>query len=78
VILVGPGMEAFGTRAVPDPDLASGMITVFVDNLDAHWVRAKAAGVLLRERPRSGGDRQCTASNPGGHRWTFAEPRESP
>ncbi len=76
VILVGPGMEGFGTRAVADPDMVSAMIYVFVDDLDAHYARATAEGALVREEPHShfGGNRQCTVSDPGGHRWTFAQP----
>jgi len=35
VILVGPGMEFFGTRATPDPDRVSSMTYVFVDDVDA-------------------------------------------
>lgn len=73
-------MEAFGTRAVPDPELESAMIYVYVENLDEHHARAKAAGARIREEPHShfGGNRQYTVSDPGGHRSTFAEPQESP
>jgi uncharacterized glyoxalase superfamily protein PhnB len=76
VILVGPGMEAFGTRPVPDPELVSAMIYVFVDDVDRHFERARAGGAVIREEPHShfGGHRQYTASDPGGHRWTFAVP----
>ena len=78
VILVGPGMEAFGTRAVPDPDSVSTMIYVFVDDVDAHYVRAKEAGAQIRAEPHVhfGGNRQYTATDPGGQRWTFAQPVE--
>ena len=78
VILVGPGMEAFGTRAVPDPERVSAMIYVYVENLDQHYARAKAAGARVWEEPHShfGNNRQYTVSDPGGHRWTFAEPKE--
>lgn len=76
VILVGPGMEVFGTRAVPDPERVSAMIYVYVDDLDAHYARAKAAGARIWAEPNEhfGGNRQYTASDPGGHRWTFAVP----
>jgi len=78
VILVGPGMEAFGTRAVADADHVSTMIYVFVDDVDAHYARAKAAGAMIRAEPHVhfGGNKQYTASDPGGHRWTFAQPVE--
>lgn len=79
VILVGPGMEGFGTRAVPDPELVSTMIYVFVDDVDAHFARARSAGARVWEEPHShfGGNRQYTVSDPGGHRWTFATPDEA-
>jgi len=78
VIFVGPGMEFFGTRGVPDPENVSAMTYVFVENLDAHYARARAAGARIWQEPHDhlGGHRQYTASDPGGHRWTFAQPVE--
>ena len=48
VIFVGPGMEPFGTRAIPDPEFVSTMIYVFVEDVDSHYARAKAAGAQIR------------------------------
>ncbi len=78
VIFVGPGMEAFGTRGVPDPDFISTMVYVFVDDVDAHYTRAKAAGAKIQAEPHVhfGGNKQYTATDPGGHRWSFAQPVE--
>lgn len=78
VILVGPGMKAFGTCAVPNPELVSTMIYVYVNEVDAHYARAKAAGARIWSEPHVhfGGNRQYTASDPGGQRWTFAQPVE--
>ena len=78
VVLVGPGMDAFGSRATPDPDYVSCMIYVFVDDVEAHYAKAKAAGAIVRSEPdiHFGGNRQYTVSDPGGHRWTFAQPVE--
>jgi uncharacterized glyoxalase superfamily protein PhnB len=78
IIFVGPGMEYFGTRAVPDRELVSAMIYVFVEDLEAHYACAKAAGAEIRAEPHVhfGGNLQYTASDPGGHRWTFAQPVE--
>ena len=52
------------------------MFYVYVDDVDAHFDRAKAAGAEIREEPHEhfGGNRQYTVSDPGGHRWTFAQP----
>ena len=80
VILVGPGMEAFGTQAVQDREHISSMTYVFVDDVNAHYARAVAAGAEIRAEPHVhfGGNRQYTASDPGGQRWTFAQPVQNP
>jgi len=81
VIFVGPGMEPFGTRGTPDPASVSAMTYVFVTDVKAHTARAKAAGARIRAEPHvhAGGNLQYTASDPGGQRWTFAQPvEESP
>jgi uncharacterized glyoxalase superfamily protein PhnB len=75
-VFVGPGMEFFGTRGNPDAGNVAAMIYVFVDDVDAHYARAVAAGAQIRAEPHVhfGGNRQYTASDPGGQRWTFAQP----
>ena len=75
LLFVGPGMGAFGTRAVGDADSVSAMIYVFVEDVEAHYQRARQAGAAIREKPHvhAGGNRQYTASDPGGQRWTFAQ-----
>lgn len=79
VLFVGPGMEFFGTRAVPDPERVSAMIYVFVEDVDAHYLRAKAQGARIWQEPHDhlAGNRQYTAGDPGGHRWSFAQPIEA-
>lgn len=74
-IFVGPGMAAFGTAGTRDADAVASMTYVFVDDVDEHHARACRAGVLVREPPHDhfGGNRQYTASDPGGQRWTFAQ-----
>ena len=76
-IFVGPGMVPFGTHGVHDPDAVSSALYVTVDDLDAHFARAKANGALLRaeisEKPH--GDRIYVASDPQGQRWIFAQPK---
>ena len=51
-------------------------IYVEVDDVDAHYERAKAAGADIREEPRDEpyGERRYTAVDPEGHRWYFATP----
>ena len=74
LVMVGPGMDHFGTRAVTDPEFVSSMAFVFVDDVDAHYRRAVAADARVLEEPHThfGGNRQYTVSDQGGQRWTFA------
>ncbi len=76
LVMVGPGMDHFGTRAVTDPEFVSSMAFVIVDDVDAHYRRAVATDVRILEEPHIhfGGNRQYTVSDPGGQRWTFAQP----
>jgi PhnB protein len=50
-------------------------IHVYVDDVDAHYAQAKAAGAELREPPKDEeyGDRRYTALDPEGHHWYFAQ-----
>ena len=47
---------------------------VYVDDVDAHFERAKAAGAEIREEPvnQEYGERRYTARDPEGHLWFFA------
>jgi uncharacterized glyoxalase superfamily protein PhnB len=51
-------------------------IYVIVDDVDAHFERAKAAGAEIREEPtdQEYGERRYTAVDPEGHHWYFAQP----
>jgi uncharacterized glyoxalase superfamily protein PhnB len=50
-------------------------IYVYVDDVDAHYDRAKAAGAeITRElEDQEYGDRRYTATDPEGHVWFFAQ-----
>jgi uncharacterized glyoxalase superfamily protein PhnB len=51
------------------------LMHVQVDDVDAHYERAKAAGAEIAEEPadQEYGDRRYAAVDPEGHRWFFAE-----
>lgn len=51
-------------------------IYVLVDDVDAHFERAKAAGAGIKEEPtdQEYGERRYTARDPEGHVWFFAQP----
>ena len=78
LVMVGPGLEGFGTMAVPDGSLATSRLFVFVDDVDAHCERARAAGATIISEPdeHPGGNRQYVAADPGGQQWIFARPVE--
>lgn len=48
---------------------------VYVDDIDAHYERARAAGaeIVLPIEDAPWGDRRYEALDPEGHRWYFAE-----
>jgi PhnB protein len=51
-------------------------IYVLVDDVDAHFERARAAGAEIREEPTDQvyGERRYSAFDPEGHCWFFAQP----
>jgi uncharacterized glyoxalase superfamily protein PhnB len=53
----------------------SSMLYVYVDDVDAHYARARTAGatIVLELEERPWGDRTYQAADPEGHQWTFAQ-----
>jgi uncharacterized glyoxalase superfamily protein PhnB len=49
---------------------------VLVEDVDAHYERAKAAGaeILAEPEDQEYGDRRYSAADPEGHHWFFAQP----
>jgi uncharacterized glyoxalase superfamily protein PhnB len=75
-VMVGPGLEGFGTQAIPEGSLATSRMFVRVADVDAHHARAVSAGASIVSEPAShpGGHRQYIASDCGGQQWIFAQP----
>jgi PhnB protein len=50
-------------------------IHVYVDDVDAHFDRAKAAGATVKSDPEDQeyGDRRYIAEDPEGHQWFFSQ-----
>ena len=59
----------------PRPGEVNQYVTVHVENVDAHYERARQLGARIVKPPADMpfGERQYTAEDPGGHRWTFSE-----
>ena len=76
VVMIGPGIEGFGSRAVDDPEWATTRMYTYVEDIDAHHERAKAAGarIVSELAIHFSGNRQYVASDCGGQQWIFAEP----
>lgn len=51
------------------------LIHVYVDDVDEHFERARAAGANILSEPEDKpyGDRTYSAEDPEGHRWYFAQ-----
>src|SRR5437016_547930 len=64
-------MGSPGTKGV----MGSGLV-VYVDNVDAHYERARAAGAKIDSEPTDQpyGQREYGVRDPEGHRWWFAMP----
>lgn len=77
---VGEGAVVVAERTVP---ASAGIVTagathsvmVRVDDADAHYERALREGAHLSGPPINHpyGERQYSAQDPGGHRWTFSQ-----
>jgi len=59
----------------PRPGEVQQYVHVTVENADAHFERAKNAGARIVQPPHDMpfGERQYTAEDPEGHRWTFSQ-----
>ena len=61
-------------------DVANSGLFVYVDDVDAHYERARTAGALIDSAPvdQPYGQREYGARDLEGHRWWFATPVPAP
>lgn len=74
--VIGIGTQgAHGAISPRSAGAASQYISVYVDDVDAHYERAVAAGARIASGPRDefGGIRAYEALDPEGHRWAFRQ-----
>jgi PhnB protein len=71
VMLGQPGEDY---RNPKHADHYNALVHVYVDAVDAHFERAKAAGAEILQEPtdQEYGDRRYDAKDPEGHFWSFA------
>jgi uncharacterized glyoxalase superfamily protein PhnB len=69
------GKQGGPFRVPQDSSSVSQYATVHVENCDAHFATAKAAGAAILKEPQDMpfGVRQYTAKDIGGHWWTFSQ-----
>jgi uncharacterized glyoxalase superfamily protein PhnB len=72
VFLGNPGPDF---RNPKDLGAFSDLTHVYVDDVDAHFARAREAGATIHAEPedQAYGDRRYDAEDPEGHRWSFAQ-----
>jgi PhnB protein len=79
-ITLGDGLVMLG---FPGPDYrnpkqlgnATQLVHVYVDDVEAHFARAKGEGatIIAELEDQTYGDRRYIAEDPEGHRWTVAQ-----
>jgi uncharacterized glyoxalase superfamily protein PhnB len=76
VIMLSPTVDdAHWTSPRTQGGRVTQSLYIYVDGVDGHCERARAAGAQIVAEPEEmfWGDRTYVASDPEGHRWTFAE-----
>ena len=78
-LTVGDGAIMLGRQGAefrpPRAGEVNQYVTVHVDDVDRHYERSKAYGAIIVKAPMNMpfGERQYTAHDLGGHRWTFSQ-----
>jgi uncharacterized glyoxalase superfamily protein PhnB len=64
-----------GDQQPPRDGLVTHVLKVRVDDVEAHYERARAHGAQVLEPPtdREYGERECTIEDLAGHHWQFTE-----
>lgn len=76
VVMLASVWEGFGDSPQNLPTV-HGQVLCYVDDVDAHFERARAAGATIVAEPENAhGDRRYRAVDPEGHRWVFATPQD--
>lgn len=78
---LGGGLVMIGTAGAHDLESPANlggrthMVIAYVDDVDAHYARAREAGarIVMELRDQPWGDRRYEAMDLEGHRWYFAE-----
>lgn len=74
VVMMGPASGEAGRKSPNDLGAVNQSLYVYVDDVDAHFEKARAAGAKIVSEPENQfwGDRSYYAQDPEGHHWNFA------
>ena len=73
VLMLASAWEGFGLSSPRDLPASTGQVYCVVDDLDAHFARARGAGATIAAEPAfDHGTRMYRALDCEGHRWIFA------
>ena len=74
VLMLSDEFQEMGLQSPDKLPAHHGQVLCYVDDVDAHHARAKAAGATIVAEPEDQfyGDRVYRAHDPQGHRWMFA------
>jgi PhnB protein len=74
VVMLANVTEQTGHASPRDLPARHGTVLCYVDDVDGHYERAKAAGAKIVAEPEDKyyGDRMYSAADPEGHQWFFA------
>ena len=75
VLMLSSAMPEMGIASPKGAASVHGNVTVYVDDIDAHCERARAADAAIVEEPQDmfWGDRMYRAADPEGHHWSFMQ-----
>ena len=75
VVMMGKADAEQGAKSPQDLQAVTQGIFVYVDDVDAHFTRAKRAGAQIMMEPEEmfWGDRIYSVVDVEGHQWTFAQ-----
>jgi len=78
VIALASAYPDMGLDSPVDLPVRHSQLMVEVDDVDAHFERARAAGAIIQAEPEDQphGGRMYRATDPEGHRWIFNQTRE--
>ncbi len=78
LVMLGQGAQDRGLKTPKDVGAATTGVFIYLDDVDAHYEVAKAAGAEIVHPPKDADyGRNYWANDPEGHPWFFTQPPEA-